>query len=132
MPGPTLSAAHAGQQLFDQRIARLADGDRHRDGHAALACRTIGCTHHRVGCLVHIGIGHDDHVVLGPAESLHALILRGARVIDVFGDGRGADEADRGHFRVVQQGVHRLLVAIHHIEYAVGQARLFQQLGQDQ
>ena len=33
------------------------------------------------------------------------------------------------HVGMIEQGVHRLLVAVHHVEHAVGQPRLLEQLG---
>ena len=71
-------------------------------------------------------------VVLGAAEGLHPLAVGGAALVDVAGDRGGADEADRGHVRVVQQRVDRLLVAVHHVEHPVGQAGLGPQLGDQQ
>ncbi len=59
---------------------------------------------------------HDDHVVLGAAETLHALAVRAAAPVDVFGDRRRADEADGLDVRIVDDRVHALLVAVHDIE----------------
>ena len=70
------------------------------------------------------GVGQHDHVVLGAAEGLHPLAVRGAGLVDVAGDRRGADEADRLDVRVREQRVHRHLVAVHHVEHAVGQPGL--------
>jgi len=52
--------------------------------------------------------------------------------VDVVGDGRRADKADGFHVGVDQQRVHRLLVALHHIEHAVRQAGLLEQVGDEE
>ena len=80
----------------EQRLGgAVSDGDGDGDGHAALAGGTVGCAGERVGRLVHVGVGHDDHVVLRPAQGLHPLAGLRAAAIDVLRDGRGADKADR-------------------------------------
>ena len=71
-------------------------------------------------------------MVLGAAERLHALAVARARLVDVAGDGRAADEGHRGDTRVRQECVHRVGVAVHHVEHAVGHAGLLGQLGQEQ
>ena len=76
--------------------------------------------------------GQDDHVVLGAAERLHALAVLRARLVDVAGDRRGADEADRGDVGVLEQPVDRHLVAVDDLEDAVGDAGLLQQLGDEE
>jgi hypothetical protein len=68
-------------------------------------------------------------VVLGAAESLHALARLGRALVDVPGDGRGADEGDRGDAGVVQNRVDGHLVPVHHAEHTVGQACLGVQPG---
>src|SRR3546814_3230173 len=60
-----------------------------------------------------------------------ALASSAAARIDVFGDGRGADEAHRLHAAVVEEGIDRFLVAMHHIEYAIGQAGLLEQRSEE-
>ena len=66
-------------ELFDQDIGGLlADRHSHRHRHAALAGRTVPGADQRVDRLVHVGVGHDDHVVLGAAEALHALAVSAA------------------------------------------------------
>ena len=119
-------------QAFHQRVARLADRDCDRNGHAALAGRAVGRAHQGVGGLVHVGVGHHDHVVLGAAQRLHPLIVRRALVIDVLGDRRGADEADRLDVRVPQDRVDRFLVAVDDVENALRQSGFQQQLGQQE
>ena len=59
----------------------LADrnGDRYR--HTTLAGGAIAGANQRIDRLIHIGIGHDDHVIFCAAETLHAFaVLRGARI----------------------------------------------------
>ena len=52
----------------------LPDRDGDTDRHTALACTAVACADQRVCGLVEIGVGHDDHVVLGAAEALLSLI----------------------------------------------------------
>ena len=48
----------------------LADGHRDADGHAPLAGAAVAGADEGVDGLVQVGVGHDDHVVLGAAEAL--------------------------------------------------------------
>jgi len=57
--GADLESPHARSEGLDQPIGGfLADrhGDRHR--HAAFASRAVAGAHQGIGCLVHVGIGH--------------------------------------------------------------------------
>ena len=67
---------------------------------------------------------------LAPPMAWTRLPCRRAARIDVVGDVGGADEADRLDVRVVEDGVHRDLVAVHHVQHALGRAGLHHQLGQ--
>ena len=134
---PILDAGADAQRLqpFDQLGAQplgglLAHRHRHRDRHAALAGAAVGRAHQRIHRLVEVGIGHHHHVVLGAAQRLNPLAVGRRRGVDVFGDGRRADEADRLHPLIGEQHVHALLVAIDHVEHAVRQAGLLEQLSQ--
>ncbi|MNF85975.1 hypothetical protein D3C84_683950 [compost metagenome] len=71
-------------------------------------------------------------MVFRAAQRLHALTVGRAGGVDMAGDGRGTDEADRLHVRVRKDGVDRLLVTIDHVEYSVGQASLGQKFGKQQ
>ena len=93
--GQDLDRRELGLQRRDQPVARIADGDGDRDRHAALAGGAVGRARERVRDGRGIRIRHDDHVVLGAAERLHALAGLRARAIHVLGDRRRADEADR-------------------------------------
>ena len=84
------------QQGFEQRLRRIADRDDRGDRHAALACRPVASANERVRRLVHVGIRHDDQVILGAAERLHALAVGRGGPVDVFGHWRRTDEADGG------------------------------------
>ena len=61
---------------------------------------------------------------LAPPRAWTRLPACGAGLVDVPGDRRGADEADRRDVGVVEQRVDGLLVALHHGEDAVRQAGL--------
>ncbi len=108
----------------------LADRHRDRDRHAALARRAVARADQRVDRLVHVGVGHHHHVVLGAAEALHALSRRRAARIDIFGDRGRADEADRLNVGIVEDGVDRFLVAVDDIEDAGRPARLDEQFAE--
>jgi hypothetical protein len=71
-------------------------------------------------------------VVLGAAQGLHALAVVGAGLVDVVGNRGRAHEAHGLHIRVLEQRVNRHLVALHHVEHAIGQAGLLQQIGDQQ
>ena len=131
--GADLQALDAGNEAAHQFVRRLlAHWHSHRDRHAALARRAIARADEGVDRLVHVRIGHHDQMVLGAAEALHPLARGAAARIDIFGDGRGADEADGLNVGIVEQRVHRLLVAVDHIEDAGRQARFQKQFGQHQ
>ena len=77
--GRHFQALHPRDKLLDEPVrGLLADRNGHRDRHAAFARRAVARAHKRVHGLVHVGVGHHDHVVLGAAESLHALSVRRA------------------------------------------------------
>ncbi len=83
--GADLQLLDPRDQPLDQRVGRrLAHRHRDRDRHAAFARRAIARAHQRIRRLVQVGVRHDDHVVLGAAEALHALAVRAAAAIDVF------------------------------------------------
>src|SRR4029079_14735787 len=105
------------------------DGDYLRDRHATLAGRAVGGADGRVGGQVDVRVGQDDHVVLRPAERLHALAVLRDRLVDVARDRCRADEADGGHVRVLEDGVDRNLVAVDDVEDAVRKTGLLEQLG---
>ncbi len=65
---------------------------------------------------------------LAPPERLHALTGGGAARVDVFGDGRRADEAHGLDVGMIEQRVDGGLVAVHDVEYAGREARLLEQL----
>ena len=74
--GADLQALDARDQLVHQPVGGvLADRHGDRDRHAALAGRAVAGADQGVDGLVHVGVGHDDHVVLGAAEALHALAV---------------------------------------------------------
>ena len=77
--GSDLELLNFGGQLLDERVGGIvANGNGHRNGHATLSGRTVARTDQGISGLVHIGIGHHHHVVLGAAERLHALTVRGS------------------------------------------------------
>ncbi|MND91836.1 hypothetical protein D3C80_839750 [compost metagenome] len=128
-----LQGTHSRCEAFDQRIGgRIAHRDSNGNRHAAFTRSAIGCAHQSVDRFVEVGVRHHHHMVFRAAQRLHALTVGRAGGVDIAGDGRGADEADRLHVRVRKDGVDGLLVTIDYVEYAVGQAGLGQQFGKQQ
>ena len=118
--------ANARRELRDELVGDAADDDGDRDRHAALAGRAVAGADQRVGGLLEVGVGHDDHVVLGAAERLHAFAVPRSFGIDVLGDGRRADEADGRDVGMAEQGVDGLLVALNDVEHALRQSGFFE------
>ena len=127
-----LQRAHPWRQFGYEFVARRSDCDRNGHRHATLPGGAIGGAHQRIHGIVDIGVGHHHHVVLRPAQRLHALTGGGAALVDGFRDGGGADEADRGDAGVSDNGFHRFPPALHHGEHAVGQAGFLEQRRQFQ
>src|SRR5699024_4489220 len=105
-------------------LVDVADGDRHRDGHAALTGGAEGAGGHLRGGELDVGIGHDHRVVVGSAQGLDALAGRGGGGVDVLGDGGGADEGDRGDALVGAQGIDHGLAAVEDLVDEVGASGL--------
>nr|GEU28076.1 hypothetical protein [Tanacetum cinerariifolium] len=105
-------------QCIDDLVAGVAHRHHHRDGHAALAGRAECCAHQGVHRHVHVGVGHYDHVILGAAQSLHALARRAAARINVFGNRRAADKAQGLDGPMIEQRIDGQLVALHDVEHA--------------
>ena len=129
VPGPTFSARAFSASFATSASPSRADRDDGRDRHAALARGSVGGANQRVRGEVEVGVGQDHRVVLRAAERLHALAVARRRRVDVFRDRRRADERHRLDAGVVEDGVDRLLVAVHDVEDAVRQARLLEQFG---
>ena len=86
---PDLQRGDPRRQLVDQAIGSLlANWDGDGDGHAALAGGAVAGAHQGIDGLVHVGIGHDDHVILGTTQRLHPFAVGSAGRIDIFGDRR--------------------------------------------
>ncbi|ATZ28652.1 hypothetical protein SLAV_34405 [Streptomyces lavendulae subsp. lavendulae] len=116
-----------------QAVRRLlAHGHGHGDRHAAFARRAVARADQGVDGLVEVRVGHHDHVVLGPAEALGALAVRGRRGVDVRGDRRRADEAERLDAGVFEEGVDGLLPAVDDVQDARRQPGLQEQLRETQ
>ena len=124
---PHAEGPHPGREPVDQGVGHVADHDRHRDGHAARAGRPVGGADQGVGRGVEICVGHHHQVVLRAAERLHPLSGRARRPVDPLRHRGGANEAHRRQLGMVEQRIHRLAVAVHHVEHALGTARLREQ-----
>ena len=119
-------------QFRDDLVGHVADQHRYRDRHAALAGRAISRADQTVDGLLDVGIGHHDHMVLGPAQRLDAFAVAGAGFVDVLGNRGRADKAQSLHVRMVEQTVDGQLVALQHGENALGQTGLREQIGDEQ
>ena len=108
----------------------LADRNDDRQGHAAFTGGAIGRPGQVLDDLVHVGVGQDDAVVLGPAHGLDAFPVGRAGLVDIVGDIGRADEADGMDLRMGQDGVDRRLVAVDDVEHAGRRSGLHHQLGQ--
>ena len=117
----------------DQRSATRADGDDHRDGHAALARRAVAGGDGRVGRGGDVGVGQHDHVVLGPAERL-ARACRGAPPSRRRAGRSGVlpTKETAATSGSVEQRVDRDGVTVDDVEHAVGHAGLAGQLGEEE
>ena len=130
----TGSHCHLGEPVADrlhERVRDVAHGHDRRDRHAALARRAISRGDRRVGGHVDVGVGQDEHVVLRAAERLDAFAVPGRGLVDVPGDRRAPDEADRRDIRVLQEAVDGHLVALDDREDAGRDAGLGEQLGEE-
>ncbi len=123
-----LDRRNAGLDLVDQFVGDRLAGEHDRDGHASLAGRTVRGADRGVGRHVEIGVGQHQHVVLRPAECLHTLAVLRARLVDVPGDRRRADEADGSNVGVLEDAIDGDLVAVDDVEAAVGKPGLLQQV----
>ena len=119
-PSPVRRRAIRSAILLDELVGDAPDGDHRGDRHAALPRRAEAGVDRGVGREVEVGVGKHHHVVLRAAQGLHALAVRGAGLVDVPGDGRGADERHRLDVGVFEQPVDGDLVAVEDVEHAVG------------
>ncbi len=113
-------------------IGHIADQHGHANRHAALARTAVGGANQRIHCFIQMGVWHHHHMVFRPTQCLHTFAVFGTALVNQVGNGRGADERERLHLRMIDQRFHGVLVALHHVEYAIRQARLLQQVGNHQ
>jgi hypothetical protein len=86
---PDLKAFDPGNELFQENVSSLlSDRHRHRHRHAAFAGRAVARTDEGIDGLIEVGVGHDNHVVLGAAKALDPLSVCAPGRVDVFGDCR--------------------------------------------
>ena len=112
------AAPRSPRERRHQPVVRLADRDDDRARHAALAGRAEGRADDAVDGLVDHRVGHDDHVVLGAAERLHALAGLRRALVDDLRDRRRADERDRVDARVVEDPLDDLAAAVDEVDDA--------------
>ncbi len=128
---PDFQAAEPRAQRIDELIRQLIP-NRHRDRnrHAAFAGRAIRRSDKGLDGRRQVRIRHDHHVILGAPEGLHPLAGRHRPRLNLTGDGRRADETHGRDPRVIQNGLDGDLVALNDVEYARGETRRVQELGQ--
>src|SRR5262249_58788623 len=128
-----LQSLDAWNEFLHQRAGRLFadwDGDRYR--HATLPGGAVAGANQGIHGLIHVGVGHHDHVVLGAAKTLHAFAVRRAGGENVLRDRGRTDEADRSYARIGEQHVDRFLVAVDDVEHALRQPSFEKQFGDAQ
>ena len=121
--------ARAFDEKIEQRAGGFANGDENAAGETPFARRSEGRADDGFDGFRHVGVGHDDEMVLGAAERLDALAFGGGGGIDVAGDGRRADERDGADERVTEKGVDGFLAAVNQAEDAGRDAGFVKQFG---
>ena len=111
------------------RLLRAANDDRGRARHATFARAAKRRLDDAARGVLHVGVGHEDDVILRAAVGLHALAVLRAGFVDVARDRRRADERNRLHLRMREQCVHHFASAVNDVQHAFRQAGFFQQLG---
>ena len=84
----------SGGQHWQQAFGHITDQDSNRNRHAALASRTVTRANQGVYRLFEVSIRHDNHVVFGTAQGLHALAMVRARFVNIVGN---RCRTDKGH-----------------------------------
>ncbi len=82
--------------------------------------------------MIHIRVGHNDHVVLSAAETLNAFAVCTACCVDILCDGCGANKTNGLNNVVVQDRVNRNFVTVHDLNNALWKARFFKQFSKHQ
>jgi hypothetical protein len=112
--------------------SRFADRNRDRHRHAALAGRAVTRADERIDGLIHVGIGHDNHMVLGSAKALHARSNSRAARVNIFGNRRRADKADGLDAGIVKDGIDGFLITVDDVENARGEPGLDHEFSKSQ
>ena len=120
------------KQQGHEALGHIAHQNGHADGHAALAGRAVCGTYEGIDGLVNVGIRHDDHVVFGATQGLNTFAMASAVFIQTVGNGSRAYKAHGFDIRMDYQGIDGFFVALHHVEYAFGQARLVKKFCHEQ
>src|ERR1044072_2294943 len=95
--GPALLCATSAPRSSPEIISGAADWHGHAARHTTLARTAESRKLQSLHRLFQIRIGHDDQVVFRAARGLNSLAVGGARLIDVPGNCRRADERYGSH-----------------------------------
>ena len=118
-----------GNHAFDEFVGcLLANGNGHRQSHAAFARRAIGRADNIFDDLIHIRVRQDNAVVFRATHRLNALSVGRTSGIDILGNVRRADKADGLDVRMIEDCINDFLVAVHNVQNAFRRARLKEQL----
>ena len=114
--GTHFQSFNPGDQFFHQAICCVFPyGNCDRNSHAAFTGGAIPCAHKRISGLIHIRIGHDDHMVFGTTKTLHPFAVGAACRIDIFGDWGGAHKTYGLNHIVMQDRVNRFFITVHNL-----------------
>ena len=90
--------AGGGDEVGEQAFCCGADGESGGTRHAAFAGAAERGGGERLDRFADVGIGHDYEGVLRAAVGLDPFAVAGTGLVNVFRDGRGADEGNCAHF----------------------------------
>ena len=127
-PSPTFSDLAASISRSRVVLVRLADGQQHAAGQAALAGAPVERLGDHRNAAIEVGVGHHDDEVLRAAERLNALAGVRAALIDEPRDRRRSDERHGANARVIADRLDDFLAAVDQIDDAGRQVALLEQL----
>ena len=112
-------------------LSRVTHQNDHREGHAPLASRAEAGTDHTIDGVILVGVGHHNAVVLRTHVHLCALTVSAGSSVDVLTSFVCANKAYSLDVRVGADVSHGVATALDHIDDAIGDARLLEQVDQE-